>query len=141
MILRVYTDGGARGNPGPAAVGVVVKKINGDGTVEKLLSFGKKIGNTTNNSAEYQAVMEALIKISNIKYQISNIQKIEFYLDSQLVVSQLNGLFKVKDANLRTLIVSVRNLEGELNVPISYQHIPREENKEADREVNKALDI
>ena len=138
MILRVYTDGGARGNPGPAAVGVVVKKINGDGTVEKLLSFGKKIGNTTNNSAEYQAVREALTAISNFQFPIS---KIEFYLDSQLVVSQLNGLFKVKDANLRTLIVSVRNLEGELNVPISYQHIPREENKEADREVNKALDI
>lgn len=131
MVLNVYCDGGARGNPGPAAIGVVIK--NERGII--IHKFGKKIGSTTNNVAEYTAVIEALSWIA----QNSKPSKIYFYLDSQLVVSQLNGLFKVKDGKLKTLVMKVRQAEAAVGGNVSYQHIPREKNTEADSLVNAAL--
>lgn len=132
MKLVVHTDGGARGNPGPAAVGVVVEENN-----KIILEFGKAIGETTNNVAEYTAVTEAL---KHIKERMHNVTEIIFYLDSTLVVNQLNGLFKVKDARLRELLSAVRVLEQGVAGEIRYVYVPREKNKRADFLVNGALD-
>lgn len=131
MALSVYCDGGARGNPGPAAIGVVIK--NGQGTA--VHRFGKKIGSTTNNVAEYTAVIEALSWIKEHHKPL----RIYFYLDSQLVVSQLNGLFKVKDGKLKMLVMKIRQGEAAVGGNVSYKHIPREKNTEADSLVNAAL--
>ncbi len=132
-LLNIYTDGGARGNPGPAAIGVVIKDTN-----NKILhQFGHTIGPATNNLAEYQAVVAAL------EYLITNKHKpgsINFFLDSRLVVNQLNGLWKVKDSNLRQKVIIIRQLEGTLNTSIKYTAIPREQNFEPDALLNQALD-
>lgn len=134
-VLHVYTDGGARGNPGPAAIGVVFIGEN-----KEIGQISKTIGIATNNVAEYTAVLEALSwLISNFK-KISSFDKIQFFLDSQLVVSQLNGLFKVKNSNLRELIFEIRKKESELAKEVFYSYIPREKNKLADNFVNEALD-
>lgn len=135
MILNIFTDGGARGNPGPAAIGVVIK----DEKNTILSEIGKTIGNATNNVAEYTAVVEAL---ESVKRQVisDKIERIQFFLDSTLVVNQLNGLFKVKDANLRNYIVKIRELEEDVGGNIFYKYIPREKNWQADMLVNQALD-
>lgn len=133
MALSVFTDGGARGNPGPAAVGFVVRKEGK--TVKK---FAQYIGKTTNNVAEYTAVIEAL------KWLIANsewrIDKIVFFLDSKLVVNQLNGFFKIKDYKLRNLIIKARQLEREIGGNVLYRYIPRERNREADWLVKSVLE-
>lgn len=132
--LVVFVDGGARGNPGPAAVGFIIKNSSG----EIIHRQGKYIGETTNNVAEYQAVIEALKWINaNLKKQSL---RVEFFLDSKLVVNQLNGIFKVKEIKMRNLVVRVRQLERELGGNISYQLIPREKNFLADSLVNQSLD-
>lgn len=134
MELSVYCDGGARGNPGPAAIGVVVKNEN----KEVLCAIGKKIGFATNNVAEYTALIEALSWISRETY--SEKPKIIFFLDSELVVSQLNGVYKIKNAKLRELLMVIREKEARIGWELTYKHIPRERNWEADRLVNLALD-
>jgi ribonuclease HI len=136
MKLIVHTDGGARGNPGPAAIGVVVEKAS-DASTTIVTEFGKTIGETTNNVAEYTAVIEAL---HFLKTYDGEKTRIDFFVDSTLVVNQLNGLFKVKDARLRELLSSVRVLEQETGGEIRYITIPREQNIRADALVNKALD-
>jgi len=134
--LTIFTDGGALNNPGPAAAGVVVKDENG----KILTQFGKFIGETTNNVAEYMGVVEALKwLLGNLAIEQLNNSTINFFLDSKLVVNQLNGLFKIKNAKLRELAFSVRQLEQEVGGNISYQHIPREENALADGEVKKVF--
>jgi len=130
--LLVFCDGGARGNPGPGAAGFVIEKAAGK---ERLLC-GKYLGRVTNNRAEYAAVELALVKI---KENFAPVKKIRFLLDSKLVVNQLNGLFKVKNPELRTLVFRVRELEASLG-EVYYQHIKRSENWEADSLVNKVLD-
>ncbi|MBI3385248.1 ribonuclease HI family protein [Candidatus Gottesmanbacteria bacterium] len=143
MYLRIYTDGGSRGNPGPAAVGFVIKKIDVAKREEtELYRGGQTIGVATNNVAEYTAVLEALKWLC--RKQKENPDKetkkiIEFRLDSRLAASQLSGIFKVKDPKLRELLVTIYNLVGELKAIVSYHYIPREENQEADFEVNLAL--
>lgn len=129
-MIEVFTDGGARGNPGPAAYGFVVF-INGK--IQK--EAGAYIGIATNNIAEYTAVVKAL------EYLSSSYKKedLNFYLDSNLVVSQLSGLFKIKNAKLMDLVFKVRGLETAFG-RVRYSHIPRGKNKEADRLVNLALD-
>lgn len=134
MQLFVFCDGGARGNPGPAAIGFVVKGDSG----KIFKKCGKFIGRSTNNVAEYQAVIEALKWIkASIQHPVSNLQ---FFLDSRLVVNQLNGLFKIKDNKLRQLIVKVRQLEQEAGGNVSYHLIERSKNQEADQLVNETLD-
>lgn len=131
--LNIYTDGGARGNPGPAAIGVVVK-----GEQEKIIyEFGRTIGETTNNVAEYQAVIAAL---EWIKYQpgADRPMAVNFYLDSTLVVHQLKGEWKIKQDHLKPLAGEVHRLEAGLL--ITYTAIPREQNIRADALVNRALD-
>ncbi len=134
--LKVFTDGGARGNPGPAAIGVFIS----DQKDKVLAKIGKTIGIATNNVAEYKAVIEALSWILENKNKFSKDIKIEFFLDSQLIYSQVVGLFKIKNSNLRSLLFEVREKEAQINLPISYSHIRREKNKIADSLVNSALD-
>lgn len=133
--INIYTDGGARGNPGPAAIGVYITDPNG----KEITGFGEKIGVATNNVAEYKAVLEALSWVAENKKTLK-IAKINFFLDSLLVYSQIVGLYKVKDPKLRGLVFSVREKEAEVNMPTFYKHIPREQNKKADSYVNEALD-
>jgi ribonuclease HI len=141
MELNVHTDGGSRGNPGPAAIGVVIEKPDaGTNKSEMVMEFGKKIGETTNNVAEYTAVIEALKWLTEFCNSGNIVSTINFYLDSALVVNQINGTFKVKDANLRNILTNVRILEQGITSRIYYRQIPREQNSQADRQVNLALD-
>ena len=134
MKLTIHTDGGARGNPGPAAVGVVIE------TEKNILTeFGKTLGETTNNVAEYSAVIEALTWIKNNSSKTGEAEK-NFFLDSNLVVNQLNGKFKINDMNLRKLFSKAKELEREVGGVIHYSYIPREQNSAADALVNRALD-
>ena len=136
MKLIIHTDGGARGNPGPAAIGVVAKDEYG----KKLFELSQVIGETTNNVAEYTAVVEALKTIKHNPTRFKNSLEVQFFLDSTLVVHQLNGLFKVKDARLRELLSMVRILEQETGGNVRYSVVPREYNRRADFLVNRALD-
>ncbi len=132
----MFCDGGARGNPGPAAVGVVYKNKNG-ATIKK---FGETIGETTNNVAEYTAVILALKKAKQIfgKEKVKRIE-FDFKLDSELVVRQLNHQYKIQEENLQALFFVIWNLMLDFG-ELSFSHIPREQNKEADVLVNQALD-
>jgi ribonuclease HI len=134
--LNIFTDGGARGNPGPSAIGVYIE----DEKNEKIAGFGKTIGAATNNVAEYRAVIEALDWIIENKKDFSEEAKVYFSLDSKLVCSQIIGIFKVKNADLRSLLFEVRDREAQISLPIYYKNIPREQNSKADAFVNEALD-
>lgn len=135
-ILNVFTDGGARGNPGPSATGVYVADENN----KMVAGFGKAIGIATNNVAEYRAVIEAFDWIIENRKTLSEKARINFFLDSKLVCSQIIGLFKVKNTALKNLLLDVRDREGQVSLPIFYKHIPREQNVKADGFVNEALD-
>lgn len=134
--VYVYTDGGSRGNPGPAALGVYITDDKGT----KLAAIGKRIGDTTNNVAEYRAVIEALSWLIENKKNIEKNTKITFYLDSQLVYSQIKGIFKVKSESIRELVYTVRKKLEDIEYVMEWNHIPREKNKKADELVNLALD-
>ncbi len=128
--IVVYADGGARGNPGPAAIGVIV----GD------KEYAEYVGETTNNVAEYKAVIFALKKVKQlIGKKKAGDAMVEVRLDSELVVKQLNGEYKIKEPDLQPLFVEVWNLRLDLG-KIEFIHIPREENRRADRLVNRVLD-
>jgi len=133
-ILNIFTDGGARGNPGPAALGVVIKD-EGNQVIKKL---NKSLGKKTNNQAEYLAVLEAFEWL--LVNQDLNFKKINFFIDSKLVVNQLKGLYKIKNGNLRDLVIKIKFLESKILKNVSYNFIPREKNKEADLLVNQTLD-
>ena len=128
--LVIYTDGGARGNPGPAAIGYVVggKK------------YGEFIGETTNNVAEYKALIAALKKAKALlgKKKAKETEA-ECYMDSELLMRQLTGVYKIEDENLQPLWLEIWNLRLDFK-SVEFRHIPREKNKEADRLVNEALD-
>src|SRR3989344_2827458 len=128
--VKIYTDGGARGNPGPAACGAVIK--NPAGRVLKKVS--RFLGHATNNQAEYEAVLLGLKAAREL-----NVQTVDFFLDSELIANQLSRNFKVKDLALQSLFVKIWNLSLCFK-KIKYHHIPREENKEADWLVNQELD-
>ncbi|HWO07471.1 MAG TPA: ribonuclease HI family protein [Candidatus Paceibacterota bacterium] len=127
----VYTDGGARGNPGPAGAGIVI--IDGGKRIELKQFLGKR---QTNNWAEYEAVIIAL----GLLLEIGLLGRdVEFRLDSQLVVEQLKGNWKIKEPALKEQAAKVRGLLDEFGI-VTFTYVPREENKEADRLVNEALD-
>jgi ribonuclease HI len=128
--LIIYTDGGARGNPGPAGIGAVIKDENGE-TVATISEF---IGEATNNQAEYKAVIAALKRAKSFKAQ-----ELEVFLDSELVCEQLNQKYKIKNQELAPLFVQIWNLSIGMKKTI-YKHIPREKNQEADKLVNLAID-
>lgn len=130
--LKVFCDGGARGNPGDAAAAFVVEE-NG-----KVIHKGSKyLGETTNNVAEYNGVILALKWLTENKSSCTNL---EFYLDSELVVKQLSGSYKVKNENLRNLFLTIKELEKNISQSINYYHISRSKNTLADFLVNKTLD-
>lgn len=132
MKLTIYTDGASRGNPGPSAYGFVI--LDNKGNI--LQKEGKVIGATTNNVAEYTAVLEALKYVSSIKGYVSGI---ELYADSKLVAEQLSGRFKVKAKHLKPIIERIKILALELG-GLSYSYIPRSQNRLADALANQALD-
>lgn len=136
--LQIFTDGGSRGNPGQAGIGVVIKAEN-RGTVGKISSA---IGTATNNEAEYQALIYALEYLSQNKNKLNltSLSNINFFSDSTLLVNQVNGLFKVKNSRMRDFIYRIRELESQIPGKLIYNLIPREKNYEADLLVNKALD-
>jgi len=129
--IFVFCDGGARGNPGPGAAACVIK----DSAGKARFLCGKYLGKVTNNQAEYAAVELAL---ATIRENYRAVKKARFFLDSRLVVNQLNGLYKVKDPSLREVLFEVRQLESCLE-EVYYQHIAREENTEADTLVNRVI--
>jgi ribonuclease HI len=129
-VFTIRTDGGARGNPGPAAIGVVIE--DSKGAVVK--SFGRYIGETTNNQAEYQALVAALEEVKTL-----GAKEVHCYLDSELVVKQLRQEYKVKDKGLASLFVKAWNLSQSFN-KVTYTSVPRERNSAADSLVNQALD-
>lgn len=145
MKLEIYCDGGSRGNPGLAASAMVVYEPFGNpaGNMRKIVEDGVFLGTATNNTAEYRAVIFALEWLAK-RLETEKIEAVQFYLDSNLVVSQLNGLFKVKDANISVLFSKVNellNILKEKNLfKIAFQYVPREKNSEADRVVNQILD-
>ncbi|HEV2236476.1 MAG TPA: ribonuclease HI family protein [Ktedonobacterales bacterium] len=130
QVLVLRTDGGSRGNPGPAAAGIAIEAR--DGTL--IARGGHYLGEMTNNQAEYRALLYGLKAVA--AYQPS---AVEVYLDSELVVNQLNGRYQVRDAGLRPLFEEARQLAQALPA-VRFAHVPRAQNHRADREVNKALD-
>ena len=130
--LLVHCDGGARGNPGPGGAGCVIDETAG----KKRLLCGKYLGRVTNNQAEYAAVELAFNKIRD---NFTKVGKIRFFLDSALVVNQLNGLFKAKNPDLINRLLKIRQLERPFG-EIYYQHISRDQNSQADSLVNRAID-
>lgn len=134
--IIVYTDGGARGNPGPAAIGVVIQNAAG----HSIKSYGEAIGETTNNEAEYRAVVSALQKVKALlgKEKIGKLA-VEINMDSELVVRQLSGVYKIEEERLFPFFIKIWNLKMDFG-EVTFRHVPREKNKEADRMVNEALD-
>ncbi len=127
----INTDGGSRGNPGPAAIGVVV------GGKE----YGEYIGKTTNNIAEYKAVIFALKKAKQLLgSKKAEETDIELRADSELLVKQMNGQYKIKNEELQPLFIEIWNLKQDFK-SVAFKHVPREENRDADRLVNRALDM
>ena len=131
--LKIYTDGGSRGNPGPSAIGVLIL----DDKNKELFRLGKQIGRATNNMAEYTAVLEALLWVKN--KLIGHDLNIKFYLDSSLAVNQLTGTFKIKNQELKKIIIKIKCLEKEIAKTCHYIYIPREANKIADLLVNSSF--
>ncbi len=145
--LIIHTDGGARGNPGPAGLGVVIT----DEKNKVIKEVSEYIGQATNNQAEYRAVLRAIEELKKMCAESAFSREtgghgrpgseweLEFYLDSELVVEQLNRRYKVKNKNLAPLFVKIYNLSQQFR-KVTFKHIPREKNKEADALVNKAID-
>jgi ribonuclease HI len=122
----IYTDGGADPNPGPGAIGVVIKNEAGE-TVDTI---SRPVGVVTNNQAEYMAVIAALEKAASI-----GIKEVRMFADSQLIVRQLNGQYKVRNAQLKPLFENVQRLKKQFK-RFSIDHVPREMNREADKLTN-----
>jgi len=129
-VAKLYTDGGSRGNPGPSAAAFVICNLD-DSVVEKS---GIYLGTSTNNKAEYQALRIGLEKAKEI-----GIEDLSVFMDSQLVVNQVNGIYKVKNPDLAPVHQEVLAL-SKLFQKIKFTYVPREMNKLADKEVNRILD-
>lgn len=130
--IVIYTDGGARGNPGPAAIGVSFPDFG--------KNYGEEIGITTNNVAEYSAIIFALKKAKQLLGSgVCRTSAVEVRSDSELVVKQMNGMYKVKDEDIKPLFIEVWNLKQDFR-EVVFIHVPREENNVADGLVNRVLD-
>lgn len=125
----LHSDGGSRGNPGPSGIGYVLV-IEG----REPIAHAEYIGASTNNQAEYAALLTGLERAFS-----EGVQELTCYLDSELLVRQLSGSYRVKDAKLKPLFVRVQELRKQF-ASIEFQHVGREKNKEADELVNKAID-
>jgi ribonuclease HI len=134
--LIVYTDGGSRGNPGPAGIGVYVTNIDGEVVLEHKVT----IGTATNNVAEYEAVKVSLQILAKKYGKRTKDMKVLLRLDSELVKKQLNAEYQIKDEGLMPIFFTIHNLRVASFPQLSFEHVRREFNKEADRLVNEALD-
>jgi ribonuclease HI len=130
MRARLFTDGGARGNPGPAAFAYVLEAE--DGTI--LASHGETIGIATNNVAEYSALVAGLAKAAEL-----HVPELEVVSDSELLVKQMRGEYRVKNEALRLLVLDATHLARRIG-KVEYRHVKRAHNELADRLVNEALD-
>ena len=135
--IIIYTDGGSRGNPGKAAIGVVFCNEK----EEIIKRFGEYLGdNLTNNEAEYQAVIFALKKFKAVfGKKIAEVSEVEIRSDSELLAKQMSGIYKIEDEKIQRFFIEIWNLQIDFK-GVKFKAIPREKNKEADRLVNEALD-
>jgi ribonuclease HI len=131
MTLRAFTDGASRGNPGESGIGVVVKDEKG----RIVLTFHGYIGLSTNNKAEYAALIALLERMRAIRCD-----RLIIHTDSELLVRQLSGRYKVRDAGLKSLHRKAATLLSAQSFATEVRHIPREENRDADRLANQAID-
>ncbi len=148
-LLVIHTDGGSRGNPGPAAYGVAA--FAGDFSADQIVgaektasrfeiaTLSKNLGIATNNEAEYQALLAGLRKLPEWIEQ-SSAQSVIFRLDSTLVVEQVNGNWKVKHESLKPFVAEAQKMIRESSVPVRLEYVPRAQNARADRLVNECLD-
>lgn len=135
IVYTIYTDGGSRKNPGPAAAGFI---IEGEGI--RRIEHGEYLGVTTNNVAEYSAAILALNKLkATIGAERAAAAHVRLMADSELLVRQVNGEYKVKDAELKKLFIDLYNARQDFG-KVTFTHVRREHNTDADRMVNEALD-
>ena len=127
----IWVDGAARGNPGPAAIGATIKDEQG----RLITTISRRIGTTTNNQAEYRAIIAALEEAIKL-----GARHVKLNSDSELVVRQITGRYRVKNAALKPLYQQVKQLQG-LTESFTITHIPRQQNTEADKLTNAALDL
>ncbi|MDD5726424.1 MAG: ribonuclease HI family protein [Patescibacteria group bacterium] len=132
MNIQVFTDGGARGNPGPAGIGVVI--VDRD-SGKKLEEHSVYLGKTTNNQAEYRAAILGLERAIAL-----DAHSVELVADSELIIKQARGEYKVKNADLAKRFLELKNLETKLGARVQYRHVKREHNKRADALANQAMD-
>ena len=132
MKITIFTDGASRGNPGKASYGFVIK----DESEKVIYKEGDTLGITTNNVAEYTALLKAL---EYVKSNLQKVSSINVLADSKLIVEQMSGRFQIKSPHLKPIFTSIQFLVMELG-GVSFKHIPREKNTEADRMANIALD-
>lgn len=133
--LKVFIDGGARGNPGPAAVGVVL--VNEKGIPFK--KYSKFLGEKTNNEAEYESAIFALEKIKSLLgKKLCELTEVEIFSDSQLLVNQMKGKYKILEPEIQSLFLKLWNLTVDFK-KVTFKKISREKNKEADKLVNETL--
>jgi ribonuclease HI len=128
--LVIFTDGGARGNPGPSACGVYIMDEHG----KVVKEHGRFLGHQTNNFAEYTAIIDALMHAHEL-----GAEEVTMFMDSELAVKQLNGEYRVRNPGLGVLFMKVHNLRLQFR-KVTFSHVRREKNKEADRLVNEAID-
>jgi ribonuclease HI len=131
MILHAFTDGASRGNPGESGFGIIVKDDRGS----TILTLNGYIGRTTNNVAEYTALLKLLERMRSVACS-----RIIVHSDSELMVKQLNGSYKVRNKGLKRYHTQFQELKKSLPFDIDIRHIGREENKDADRLANEAID-
>src|SRR3989338_1717398 len=136
--IIIYTDGGSRGNPGKAAIGVAFCNEK----EEEIKRFGEYLGdNLTNNEAEYQAVIFALKKFKAVfGKKIAEVSEVEVRSDSELLVKQMSGIYKIEDEKIQKFFIEIWNLQIDFK-NVKFKAIPREKNREADKLVNEALDL
>lgn len=134
--IIIYTDGGSRGNPGPAAIGAQIQDAKG----KVLKEVSETIGNSTNNIAEYMAVAEGLKKVKELFGKKTKDMEFELRMDSELIQKQLTNQYQIKEAGLVPYFIEIHNLRVANFPNLTITHVRREKNKEADRLVNEALD-
>jgi ribonuclease HI len=134
--IIIYTDGGSRGNPGPSAIGVVFCNEK----EEIFKKYSELLGESTNNEAEYQAIIFALKKFKQVfGKKLAQNSEVEIRSDSELIVKQLNGEYKILEEKIQSLFLETWNLKLDFQ-KVKFKLIPREKNREADRLVNEAFD-
>jgi probable phosphoglycerate mutase len=134
MRFTIHADGGARGNPGPAGSGAIVY----DAKRETILEVSEYLGETTNNVAEYTAIIRALAGLADALGERSKQAEVLVEMDSQLVVKQMRGEYKIKHPNMKPLAAQVKMLVPRFG-SVVFKHIPREENADADALANAAM--